>query len=100
MRILPYIVREVSDLQVSKMRSNGTDRKRGRVMTNEEAKVFLDNLKICIEEHPIIADWLIEIADRKTEPQRGCDADCNEDCIECAKETELWKAEQTDCSWK
>ena len=38
-------------------------------MTNEEAKAFLDNLKICIEEHPIVADWLVEIADRKTEPQ-------------------------------
>ena len=37
-------------------------------MTNEEAKVFLDNLKICIDEHPIVADWLVEIADRKTEP--------------------------------
>ena len=36
------------------------------------------------------------MADRKTEPQRGCDADCNEDCTECAKETELWKAEQTE----
>ena len=44
------------------------------------------------------------IAERKTEPQKMCDADCNEDCTECAKETELWKAEQTepqtDCSWK
>ena len=39
-------------------------------------------------------------ADCKTEPQKMCDAYCNEDCIECAKETELWKAEQTDCSWK
>ena len=38
---------------------------------------------------------LVEVADRKTEP-RGCDADCNEDCTECAKETELWKAEQTE----
>ena len=38
-------------------------------MTNEEAKVFLDNLKICINEHPIVVDWLVEIADRKTEPQ-------------------------------
>ena len=36
-------------------------------MTNEEAKTFLDNLKVCVEEHPIIADWLVEIADRKTE---------------------------------
>ena len=40
-------------------------------MTNEEAKMFLDNLKICIVEHPIVADWLVEIADRKTEPQRN-----------------------------
>ena len=38
-------------------------------MTNEEAKVFLDNLKVCIDEHPVVADWLVEIADRKTEPQ-------------------------------
>ena len=37
-------------------------------MTNEEAKMFLDNLKICIDEHPVVADWLVEIADRKTEP--------------------------------
>ena len=37
-------------------------------MTIEEAKTFLDNLKVCIEEHPIVADWLVEIADRKTEP--------------------------------
>ena len=37
-------------------------------MTNEEAKVFLDNLKICINEHPIVADWLVEIANRKDEP--------------------------------
>ncbi|MEE0899174.1 MAG: hypothetical protein U0L88_16325, partial [Acutalibacteraceae bacterium] len=43
------------------------DGKRGRVMTNEEAKVFLDNLKICINEHPVVADWLVEIADRKAE---------------------------------
>lgn len=36
--------------------------------------------------------------DRKTEPQRGCDADCNEDCADCARESELWKAEQTENS--
>jgi hypothetical protein len=36
-------------------------------MTNEEAKVFLDNLKICIDEHPVVADWLVEIENRKTE---------------------------------
>ena len=49
-------------------------------MTNEEAKTFLDNLKVCVEEHPIVADWLVEIADRKTEnssekPNNYCD-DC------------------------
>jgi len=49
------------------MRSNRADGKRGRVMTNEEAKVFLDNLKICINEHPIVADWLVEIENRKDE---------------------------------
>lgn len=27
----------------------------------------------------------------KDEPQRGCDADCNEDCTECAKEWQDWK---------
>lgn len=37
-------------------------------MTIEEAHTFLDNLMVCIEEHPIVADWLVEIADRKTEP--------------------------------
>ena len=37
-------------------------------MTIEDAKVFLDNLKICINEHPVVADWLVEIANRKTEP--------------------------------
>lgn len=36
-------------------------------MTIEEAKTFLDNLTVCIEEHPIVAAWLVEIADRKTE---------------------------------
>ena len=36
-------------------------------MTNEEAKMFLDNLKVCIYEHPVVADWLVEIANRKTE---------------------------------
>ena len=54
-------------------------------MTIEEAITFLDELKVCIEEHPIVADWLVEIADRKTEPQteRPCD-NCQEvDCVEC-----------------
>ena len=44
------------------------------------------------------------------EPQRGCDADCNEDCTECAKEWQDWKDQmwteavedepQTDCAWQ
>ena len=36
-------------------------------MTNEEAMEFLDNLEICINEHPVVAGWLVEIATRKTE---------------------------------
>lgn len=51
-------------------------------MTNEEAKTFLDNLKVCIEEHPIVADWLVEIADRKSEPQTDCEMPYK-DCEDC-----------------
>lgn len=52
-------------------------------MTNEEAKTFLDNLKVCIEEHPIVADWLVEIADRKDEPQpcEWCKFSDGENCF-------------------
>ena len=38
-------------------------------MTNEEAMAFMDNLMICINEHPVVVDWLVEIANRKDEPQ-------------------------------
>ena len=57
-------------------------------MTNEEAKAFLDNLKICIEEHPVVADWLVEIADRKTENSSEKPNNCEhitEDGVTCAK---------------
>ena len=57
-------------------------------MTNEEAKAFLDNLKICIEEHPVVADWLVEIADRKTENSSEIPNNCEhitEDGVTCAK---------------
>ena len=37
-------------------------------MTREEAITLIDELMVCIKEHPIVADWLVEIADRKTEP--------------------------------
>ena len=47
-------------------------------MTNEEAKVFLNNLKICIDEHPVVADWLVEIANRKVEPNN-----CESECCKC-----------------
>ena len=58
-------------------------------MTNEEAKMFLDNLKICINEHPVVADWLVEIANRKTEPSNSeipnnCEH-ITEDGVTCAK---------------
>lgn len=46
-------------------------------MTNEEAKTFLDNLKVCVEEHPIVADWLVEIADRKTENSSEIPNNCD-----------------------
>lgn len=36
-------------------------------MTREEAITLIDELIVCIKEHPIIANWLVEIADRKTE---------------------------------
>ena len=55
-------------------------------MTNEEAKVFLDNLKICIDEHPVVADWLVEIADRKTEPSNSeIPNNCEPQTIRCPK---------------
>lgn len=58
-------------------------------MTNEEAKVFLDNLKICINEHPIVADWLVEIENRNDEPSNSenpnnCEH-ITEDGVTCAK---------------
>jgi hypothetical protein len=91
-------------------------------MTNEEAKEFLDNLKICIEEHPVVADWLVEIADRKTEPQtngyqtfngtsvyvsriedevQAYKPTCNGECRNCdyrAKDGNYCM--KTDCAWK
>ena len=85
-------------------------------MTNEEAKTFLDNLMVCIEEHPIVADWLIEIADRKTEPQIDGAIDearfkahcmnCQRDvadikCLDCDGDKYFIPDEpQTDCAWK
>lgn len=65
-------------------------------MTNEEAKAFLDNLKICIEEHPIVADWLVEIADRNTEPQNGYQT-FNGTSVYVSR---LEDEPQTDCPWK
>ena len=57
-------------------------------MTNEEAKMFLDNLKVCIDEHPVVADWLVEIANRKTENGSENPNNCEhitEDGVTCAK---------------
>ena len=64
-------------------------------MTNEEAKMFLDNLKVCIDEHPVVADWLVEIADRKTEPTISKMEQVDKD-INVRSKTEP----QTDCSWR
>ena len=62
-------------------------------MTNEEAKVFLDNLKICIDEHPIVADWLVEIADRKTEPSNS---EKPNNCDTCKHNKLEWYSEVCD----
>ena len=77
-------------------------------MTNEEAKMFLDNLKVCIDEHPVVADWLVEIADRKTEPQTDgyMTAEQAEDYRKMLDKAEhkvygnIEDEPQTDCSWK
>ena len=84
-------------------------------MTEREAKAFLNNLKVCIEEHPIVADWLVEIADRKTEngsekpnncedaPQNYCDdclytdtCDSKEFFYACTSKATISKMEQVD----
>ena len=57
-------------------------------VTYEEARLFLDNLKTCIHEHPVVADWLVEIANRKDEPT-GSEKPNNsttEDCSDVGKE--------------
>ena len=83
-------------------------------MTNEEAKEFLDNLKICISEHPIVADWLVEIADRKTEPTCSKMEQVDKDINVRSKDERQTEstgspigdyrdgvgAWQTDCPWK
>ena len=85
-------------------------------MTNEEAKMFLDDLKVCIDEHPVVADWLVEIADRKTENSsenpNNFDKDINvrsktepqmeRHLPDYSYEADLGRRimEQTDCSWK
>ena len=83
-------------------------------MTNEEAKEFLDNLKICISEHPIVADWLVETADRKTEPTCSKMEQVDKDINVRSKDERQTEstgspigdyrdgvgAWQTDCPWK
>lgn len=64
-------------------------------MTNEEAKMFLDNLKVCIDEHPVVADWLVEIADRKTE---NYSEKPNNSTI--SKMEQVEGEPQTDCAWR
>ena len=67
-------------------------------MTNEEAKTFLDNLKVCIEEHPIVADWLVEIADRKTENSSEKPNNCEDayPCDTCRHNKLEWYSEVCD----
>ena len=82
-------------------------------MTNEEAKEFLDNLKICINEHPVVADWLVEIENRKTENSSEKPNNCEgknycDDCLytdtcdskeffyACTSKATISKMEQVD----
>ena len=82
-------------------------------MTNEEAKTFLDNLKVCVEEHPIVADWLVEIENRKTENSSEKPNNCEgknycDDCLytdtcdskeffyACTSKATISKMEQVD----
>ena len=64
-------------------------------MTNEEAKMFLDNLKVCIDEHPVVADWLVEIANRKTKPTISKMEQVDKDINVRSKDEP-----QTDCAWR
>lgn len=80
-------------------------------MTFEEAyqQIRENHYKILDERESIsksarlsLSTWILDILTECREadtPQteRMCDADCNEDCIECAEETKAW---QTDCGWK
>lgn len=35
------------------------------MMTTEECNKFFDTLKILVSEHPIVADWWVEIMNRE-----------------------------------
>ena len=48
--------------------------------------------RYCIKDTTLGGEYFL--ADTP-QTERMCDADCNEDCTECAKESELW---QTDCT--
>lgn len=67
-------------------------------MTNEEAKAFLDNLKICINEHPVVADWLVEIANRKTESNSEKPNNCEElnAYRKCVESRSFWDNKHCD----
>ena len=75
-------------------------------MTIDEAKTFLDNLKVCIEEHPIVADWLVEIGDRNDEadtPQTDMDEDIVRSYgfkVESYRQAKAKDEPQTDCPWE
>ena len=83
-------------------------------MTREEAITFMDELKVCIKEHPIVADWLVEIADRKTEPTCSKMEQVDKDINVRSKDERQTEstgspigdyrdgvgAWQTDCPWK
>ena len=57
MRILSDIITEVSDLQVSKMWSNGADGKRERVMIPEREREALMRLTMCAREECVMCKY-------------------------------------------
>ena len=92
-------------------------------MTREEAITLMDELLVCIKEHPIIAEWLVEIAGRKTEQSNSEKPNNCEELNayrECIKSRSFWDNKhcdgcyfdercpfdeptdepQTDCVWK
>lgn len=60
-----------------------------RRWTIEEKVKLLDAITVCIFEHPIVAQWIMEILDRNTEPS---DSEKPNNCETCLYRTIPWDA--------